>query len=197
MRVETRRLSVRPWEHRDAPGLLSAIESDRNSLLPWLPWAATDNRDLPECHYTIEEFRRTMATPECDMYVFGIFERATGMALGGAGFHRLDRRGHGAEIGWWMRADRRGEGFVTEAVSGLVTLLLRPARDGGWGFRRCFAYSAADNEPSLAVARRLGLREEGHFLRDRWLDGLGWRDTVLFAVLAEEWDPSLGRGPTR
>ena len=179
---------MRPWEHKDAPGLLSAIDVDRASLLPWVPWAGADNRDLPECHYTIEDFKRTMAAPDCDMYAFGIFERATGMALGGTGFHRLDRRGHGAEIGWWLRADRRGEGFITEAVSGLLTLLLRPARDGGWGFRRAFAYVMAGNEPSIGVAQRLGLRLEGRFVQDRYVDGHGWHDTLCWAILAEEWE---------
>src|SRR5260370_40915415 len=38
------RVVVRPWRESDAQELFSAIVASREHLLPWLPWATTDQR---------------------------------------------------------------------------------------------------------------------------------------------------------
>ena len=176
----------------DAPSLLAAIDAGRSSLAPWLEWAVTDNRTLPECIYSIEHFRRRRerTDPPPETFMIGIFDRATGDVIGGTSFHRIAHAQHQAEVGYWIRADRQRQGLCTEAVRALITWGFTPQDRGsprGWGFRRIEIYCAASNEASRGVPRKLGLREEIHRHQSRWLPGRGWGDELGWGVLAEEW----------
>jgi len=42
------------------------------------------------------------------------------------------------------------------------------------------------NDASIALCRRLGMREEAHFVEDMWFKG-EWADTGVYAILASEW----------
>ena len=77
-----------------------------------------------------------------------------------------------------------GTGVVTEAARALL----------GAGFRhldlhRVFATCDVRNTGSYAVMEKLGMRREGRLRRDRQVKG-AWRDTYLYAILAEEFAPS-------
>src|ERR1043165_4872673 len=87
-RLETPRLVIRFWQPEDAPSMLEAINEDRDSLFPWLPWARTDNRSLAECIFQIERFRRTreQTSPTPPDFAFGLFDRDTGTPVGGTSF---------------------------------------------------------------------------------------------------------------
>jgi aminoglycoside 6'-N-acetyltransferase len=54
------------------------------------------------------------------------------------------------------------------------------------GLHRVFAELDVRNDASIALCRRLGLREEAHFVRDWWFKG-DWADTGHYAILQEEW----------
>ena len=168
----------------------AAIEASRPGLLPWLPWALSDNRTLEECIYNIERFRREQEKPTCDNFVMGIFDRATGEPLGGTGFHRLKPEQQQAEVGYWIRGDRRREGICTEAVRHLLSWGFAPQAGGGWGFRRVEIFCAAQNEASRGVPTKIGLRREYEAKQSRWIDGVGWEDTLGWGVLTHEWDRS-------
>jgi ribosomal-protein-serine acetyltransferase len=191
-RLETDRIVLRAWRSEDAAGMLEAINIDRASLFPWLPWPATDNRNLAECTYQIERMRRERERPDNDNFVFGLFDRTTGDALGGTGFHRMSLPWHTAEIGYWVRADRRSQGLCTEAVRGLISWGFRPQDQGGWGLRRLTIFCAALNTASRRVPEKIGLRREVHARGERWIDGIGYSDSLGWGVLAEEWDCGAG-----
>ena len=185
--IETPRFVIRPYTHDDAPALFDAVESSRDRLLPWLPWAATDNRSLAECHYTIEKFARDMATPTCAMYVLGVFERDTGRLVGGTGLHSIRPDRLDAEFGYWTRLDRHRTGVCTEATRYLISSALTP-QPRGWGFRRLVVFANASNPASAGVPRTIGLRQEVDAKAQRWLDTVGWDGWLGWGVLAEEWD---------
>ncbi len=125
--------------------------------------------------------------------MYGVFDRATGELLGGTGFNRFNAGSHNAETGYWVRADRRREGIGARTLAGMLAVGLRAQDKGGFGLRRVHIFAAALNVASCGVARKLGLREHLHATRDRWVDGLGWCDTVGWEVLAEEWEaPNRG-----
>lgn len=191
--IETERLVLRLYEHGDAAALLEALDSDRNGLLPWIVWVRTDNRTIAECHYSIELFRRAVQEPGCNTFTMGIFDRATGRLVGGTGLHRIQPGSRVAEIGYWVRSDRRGQGIATEATAALITAGFAPQAEGGWGFRRITILCAAQNLASAAVPRKLGLRLELRARQERYLDGVGYHDLLGFALLAEEWDRAAGR----
>ncbi|MEX2217902.1 MAG: GNAT family protein [Phycisphaerales bacterium] len=186
--VHSPRVTLRFWEAADAPSMLAAIEASRSTLLPWMPWALADNRTVEECIYNIERFRRAREAPACDSYVLGIFDRRTNEAIGGTGLHRINHSAQQAEIGYWVRADRRRRGLCTEAVAHLLSAALAPQAAGGWGFRRIEILCGGGNTPSARVPGKLGLRQEYSLKEARWVDGLGWQDTLGWGVLAGEWD---------
>jgi ribosomal-protein-serine acetyltransferase len=189
---------LRPWVPADAQAMLDALNLDRSSYLPWLVWVGNDNQDLAQCIYHVERFRREAEQPECRHSVLGIFDRATGDVLGGTSLHDVIRARHQAEIGYWIRPDRRRTGLCAEAVAGLISWAFTPQSAGGWGLRRIEIYCAAKNESSQRVPAKLGLRREVHKVSCQWIEGRGWDDLLGWGVVNEEWDCAshrLRRGP--
>ena len=184
-RLETDRLVIRWWVAEDAAKQLEALNTgppDRAAFLPWLPWAKVDNLTEAQCIYHIERFRRARSQPDALDFVIGMFDRLTGDVVGGTGYHRINAATHEGEIGYWVRADRQGQGLCSEAVRALL--------DWGfdaWRFRRIVIHCAAVNVASRRVPEKLGLKLEAQLRRDHWHEGLGWTDSLIFGVLADEW----------
>lgn len=167
--------------------MLEAINVDRESMMPWLPWVATDNRNVAECTYVVERCRREREKAGADDFTMGILDHA-GTPIGGTGLHRIHPEWSQAEIGYWVRADRRSQGLCTEAVAHLISAAVMPQERGGWGLRRIEIKCAGANVASQRVPRKLGLREESRLSGQRWTEGVGWDDTLTWGVVAEEWD---------
>ncbi len=192
-KFESERLVLRFWQADDAARLFEAVDVGRESHLPWLPWVRTDNRTVDECRASIEKFR-VKAEPGAGGetgvgdYVIGIFDRRTGQALGGTGLHRIAAPSHEGEIGYCVRGDRRCEGICTEAVRAIITWAFTSQDEGGWGLRRLHIRCGARNLPSQKVPRKIGIREEARLVQERFIETLGWEDTLVFGVLRDEWD---------
>ncbi|MDF1701645.1 MAG: GNAT family protein [Planctomycetota bacterium] len=179
--VETEHLVLRWWQPEDAAALHAAVASDRAALLPWLPWAATT-------HATIEDSAATIAffTEKRDLgedYTMGAFDRTTGEAVGGTGFHRLVPEAEEAECGYWIRGSRQREGLCTEMTRAILTAGFRD-----WGFRRIHLTCAGGNMGSRGVLAKIGIPQEGCDRQARWIEGVGYDDHLHYGVLAHEWD---------
>ena len=181
-RIETERLVVRCWEPRDAPLLKQAVDSSLEHLRPWMPWAHDDPQPLEAKVELLRGFRGRFDLGQD--FVYGIFSADESEAVGGTGLHT--RRGEGIfEIGYWIRANRVGEGLCTEATAALTRV----------GFELCEIERIEirvdpANEASLAIPRKLGFVEEGT-LRGvlNGPDGSPWqRDSVVFALLRGEFE---------
>jgi RimJ/RimL family protein N-acetyltransferase len=85
------------------------------------------------------------------------------------------------EIGWSMHPDFTGRGFAFEAATAVMDVAFREL-----GMHRVIAQLDPENVASVALCKRLGMREEAHFVRDLWLKG-AWGDTGQLGILAEEW----------
>ncbi|OLF19422.1 GNAT family N-acetyltransferase [Actinophytocola xanthii] len=89
---------------------------------------------------------------------------------------------HGqGEIGYILHPEHHGRGYAAEAAEEMLRVGFEEL-----GLHRIVALCHVDNRASAAVARRLGMRREGHFLRCRQVGGV-WRDEFLHAVLRDEW----------
>jgi len=187
-RRETERLEIRFFEHRDAPSLFEAFEAERASPTPWLTRTSTDCRTVDEAHEFVAHLRRLRTQPEATDYAMGIFDRTSGEYVGMVGFHRLSLARSEAEVGYWIRVARRGQGLVTEAAAALITAGFSPQDQGGWGFRRITLFCAELNVASVAVPKKLGMRLEARMKARDWIDTLGYVDMLTFAALADEWD---------
>lgn len=188
--AETARLVIRAYRPEDARALFEAVEASREALLPWLPWARDGNRTVEICRDLIHDFTRRSNQVEADDFVLATFDRNSGALVGGTGFHRIDPDAACAEIGYWVHAEHRRRGICREATAALITAGFRD-----WGFRRIKISCAADNAGSVAVIDRLQLRMEACERDERFVEGLGYMDSLTYAVLREEWDADAERGP--
>lgn len=90
-------------------------------------------------------------------------------------------RGTQAELGWCLHPDHHGQGLATEAVRVLLDVSFE------LGLRRVEAACFAENLASRRVMEKVGLRQEGYFVKESAHRDGTWRDGVSFALLAEEW----------
>jgi RimJ/RimL family protein N-acetyltransferase len=193
------RATVRAYGKGDGPALFSAVDADRASLLPWMAWVRTEHQDVDESIHFVETRRRVEAERGCTNFTLGVFDRDTGEVVGGTGLHDIRPGTAQAEVGWWIRGARSGQGLATEVAGAHISAALRPQSAGGWGLRRIVVEVHEPNVASLRVCEKLGLRQESRMRADRYLgpvgvDGArGWYDSRGFAVLADEWDFDLNR----
>jgi RimJ/RimL family protein N-acetyltransferase len=85
------------------------------------------------------------------------------------------------EIGWTLHPDFTGAGYMTEAATAVLRLAFEEI-----GLHRVRAELDPRNVTSVALCRRLGMREEAHFVEDLWFKG-EWGDTGIYAMLDHEW----------
>lgn len=83
-----------------------------------------------------------------------------------------------AEFSIYIEREARGQGLGAQ----LLQALIDRAREQG--YHKLISRIFTDNQPSLALCRRLGFREVGTYLRHARLDGV-WRDVVI----VERWLP--------
>lgn len=86
------------------------------------------------------------------------------------------------EIGWSLHPDFVGRGFAAEAASAVLALAFGTLR-----LHRVVAGLDPRNDRSIALCKRLGMREEAYFVRDLWFKG-AWGDSGEYAILRDEWD---------
>ena len=85
------------------------------------------------------------------------------------------------EIGWTFHPDFRGRGYATEAASAVLRRAFAEL-----GLHRVIAELDPRNDTSIALCRRLGMREEAYFVKDLMFRG-DWADTGIYAILDAEW----------
>lgn len=103
--------------------------------------------------------------------------RADDRWVGMLGLHRVERGGS-AEIGYWMAAPARGQGYLTEAARSVVDFAFD---EGGLDLKRLTWRAVVGNIASARTARTLGFRYEG--LLRQGLDGPRGRDDGWIAGL--------------
>lgn len=187
-RIETERLVVRCWAPHDAPLLKDAVDTSLGHLRAWMPWAHGEPQTLEEKVALLRRFRGQFDLDED--YVYGIFTRDESRVLGGTGLHA--RVGPNArEIGYWIRADAEGHGFVTETVAALTRVGFELER-----LERLEIRCDPENTRSAAVPRRLGYEHEAT-LRGRVRDAHDRpRDAMVFTLFADAYPSSPAAGAT-
>jgi aminoglycoside 6'-N-acetyltransferase len=80
-----------------------------------------------------------------------------------------------------LHPDFAGKGYAAEAARAVLGIAFGIIR-----LHRVYAELDPRNDASIALCKRLGMREEAFFVQDLWFKG-DWADTGIYAILREEW----------
>ncbi len=169
------RLYLQPIEPADAQDLWTAVEGSRRHLEPWLPWVPF-NSDLEASHrYSDASASDWDASRACRLT---IRERATRRLVGVVGLESMVHLHESCELGYWLRVDATGRGYMTEAARSVID----------WAFHDVHAHrirvaASTENHASLAVIGRLGFHFEGIARQAERCHGR-WLDHAVFSILA-------------
>lgn len=106
-----------------------------------------------------------------------------GTLIGDCGIHILDDT-RIAEFGITLDLAHHSKGYASETLKAVIGLLF-----SNYKKHRIFASVDPRNKASLELMKRLGMRQEGHFIQSLWLKE-EWVDDVIFAILESEWKSS-------
>src|SRR5919198_2134870 len=119
-------VTLRPWETGDAADLVAALDGDEE-IARWLDSIPQPYTDA-DAHAWLSQTRQ--AWIEGGACPFAVVDAATGRLLGGVGLRWNDRVNQVGEVGYWARADVRGQGVTTRALRLVTDLALPKARSG-------------------------------------------------------------------
>ncbi len=151
------------WESRPLPGQPDPVQDKR-------AFAARCNARLRE---------REVGTG----YGFGIFVGEPTARFAGEINISSVQRGpfQTAYVGYWIDQAMAGHGYVPESVVVVCRFAFEDLM-----LHRLQVSIIPRNNPSIRVAEKLGLRNEGTALRYLEIGGV-WEDHVRYAITAEEW----------
>ncbi|MFN8657042.1 MAG: GNAT family N-acetyltransferase [Candidatus Obscuribacterales bacterium] len=116
------------------------------------------------------------------IFEFAVIHREEERLIGACGIRVAQFDPRQADLGYCFNRSYWGLGFGSEAAQALIDFGFDKLK-----LHRAWATCDAENVGSARVLRKCGMRQEGHFIKDKNIKG-HWRDTLLFAMLREEWD---------
>ena len=163
---------VRPYRNGDDEFLHEAAVESYPDVGPWLPWCHANYsrteakewvefqllnwRDRREFQFVIEDERRRY--------------------VGGCGVNRIDSEHRFANLGYWVRSSRTGEGAATEA-----TRLVAAWTFANTKLERLEILVATGNEASRRVAEKADARYEGTLQSRLCIAGTQY-DALLYSL---------------
>ena len=176
MQLTTERLVLREFREDDWRAVL---DYQRDPLyLRYYPW---EDRSEADAREFVDMFRGWQAEQPRRRFQLAITRRDDGGLIGNCGVRRKPGNEWEADIGYELSPRYWGCGYATEAAWAMVDCGFREL-----GLRRISSWCIADNVASARVLERLGFKQEGRLRSNEFFKGRWW-DTLLYALLAEEW----------
>jgi RimJ/RimL family protein N-acetyltransferase len=150
-------------------------------------WSSTAHEDEARTRTSIESIIAEVDRGAALQWA--VERKADGRVLGSITL-MLEQDQPRAEIGYILGREHWGQGYAGEAQRRAIDYAFDDL-----GLHRLEADTHPDNTGSTRSLERLGFRREGR-LRERWLVGGRYSDSVLWGLLAEEWRAGRpARGP--
>jgi RimJ/RimL family protein N-acetyltransferase len=175
--LETERLRLRPFTVADAPAVL-AIRS-RPEVARYLygdPWNGAEAERAVK-----ERTGEDHLHDDDDALGLAAERRDDGRVVGEMTLWLRSVEHRQGEIGFVFHPDVQGRGYAREAAGAILDLAFGTVR-----LHRVFGRTDARNAASAGLMRRLGMREEAHFVHGEIFKG-EWGDELVFAILEDEW----------
>ncbi|GGM15724.1 MULTISPECIES: GNAT family N-acetyltransferase [Micromonospora] len=167
---------LRPLEPWQAEEFLAHIDRGREFIGRYvgLPDLVTD---LASSRAFLRGYAEKAASDTGRIYGIWVADRLVGGVL----FPRMDVPNGTAEAGCWLEPSAVGRGLVTRAARLIIDWAITTR-----GLHRVEWRVAAENAPSIAVARRLGMTRDG-VLRESYRYRGERQDIEVWSVLAPQW----------
>lgn len=123
----------------------------------------------------------TQIAEEGDGLMLAVVRRDTDALIGHVMLQCVSREHQQGELGYVFDPVHQGQGFATEACRPVLDIAFQQI-----GLHRVYGNADARNTASIALMRRLGMRQEAHLVQNELVKG-EWTDEVVCAVLADEW----------
>jgi ribosomal-protein-serine acetyltransferase len=180
------RLLMRIPRAGDSAIIWPVVKQSMGELMPWLPWANdefTESAEEEWCRKTAAEFLKR------ERMGYLIFSKECGEYFGGIGACDFKWDVPSCEIGYWLRSDRTGRGYATEAVGALCAMLRERIK-----VRRIQIRADELNARSRRVAELAGFQSEGIMRCDCAAGGGRLRNTCLYSRIYDAGDQELSHG---
>jgi len=177
---ETERLVIRAPRVGDGQVMNEALGESLAHLQQWMPWA----QRLQTPDETEEIVRRALVRwiLREDLWML-LFRKSDHLFVGRSGLHHIDWSSRCFEIGYWANSKFEGQGYISEAVTGITCFAFDTL-----GAERVMIRCDSLNERSAAVARRVNYTLEGTLRHDDLAaDGRSLRNTLIFSTLRAEY----------
>ena len=115
--ANTPRLQLRPLVMQEARELLLVVMASRESLGRYMSWP----REMVELDHARRFVKMGREQWLAGRTVrLGVFERESGALVGNVELDGVDSRRRQAELGYWVRSDREGNGYAGEAARSML-----------------------------------------------------------------------------
>ena len=165
--------ALEPWQ---AGEFAAYTARNRPHLAPWLPWASSIVDEVSARAF-LQRYADATARDAGRIYAL----RLGGEMVGGSLFRVFDPGQSLCEIGVWISSEQQGRGLVTRTVIAMLDWAVHER-----GIRRVEWHCVPGNEPSRALARRLGFTRDG-VLRQSFEYAGHVHDIEVWSMLADEW----------
>lgn len=157
-----------------AAELFDAIDGSREHLREYLFWV-DGIKTIEDEGKAINHFLDTWR--EKDSFVYALFEKENNSLVGTIDVHGISYENHYICLGYWLKHDQTGKGFISDILPVLEAELFQS------GVHRIVIECETANKPSEGVAIRNGYSFEG-IAKERLLGYGTYRDTKVYAKIA-------------
>jgi RimJ/RimL family protein N-acetyltransferase len=145
-----------------------------------------DTISAPRAQAFVQEHKGLTPGVPGQWFQFAVALRDTDQLIGDLGLHVQVHDARQAQFGITLNRAYQGMGLATEALTAVLDYAFI-----NLDLHRLVAIVDVENERAAALMERVGLRREGHFIKNAWFKG-HWADEYLYAVLQAEWLPKRG-----
>lgn len=175
IRIETKRLVLRPFKKADALAMYKNWESD-SKVTRYLRWQAYENLDCVK-----EVLNEWLANyRKLDFYQWAIVLKELGEPVGTISVVKKNEDLNIVQIGYCIGSKWWNQGITSEAFSAIIPFFFQEV-----GVNRLEAQHDPNNFNSGKVMKKCGLRYEGT-LRQAHKNNSGIVDACMYSLLAEE-----------
>lgn len=114
-------------------------------------------------------------------FQLGLYLRSSEELIGDVGLHFLLPDNEQTEIGFTLSPEHQGRGYAFEGVTAVIQYLFHNLEK-----HRIVASVDPNNTASIALLKKLGMRNEGLFKKSVRIRG-AWEDDMVYAILRDEW----------